>query len=206
MGRSKNKVMISSRSFFPLLLLMACAAEVAPRAVLGDPLVLRAGGLAALDGSYSEGDIVSYAWAVSPADGVTLDEADSAFPVIHAERPGSYTLRLEVCDLERRCDVATTWLRVDSSASAQRLSNGALDSFASATSGAGGLVEDFKGTKEWCKECFAAASGDADEWWEMCKDLPEDASPYDFKACKSTQGQSETNKKNWCRNHGCRGS
>jgi hypothetical protein len=53
-----------SRLMFSALLFTSCAAEVAPRADAGDPRVMPVGAVAALDGSFSEGDGLSYAWSV----------------------------------------------------------------------------------------------------------------------------------------------
>ena len=91
------------------LLLVSCAAEVAPRAEPGDPRVMPVGAVAALDGSYSEGDDLSFAWSVEPAEGAVLNDAESPFATLTAEAPGLYTLRLEVCDA---AGVPTRWLRV----------------------------------------------------------------------------------------------
>jgi hypothetical protein len=77
-----------SRLMFSALLLTSCAAEVAPRADAGDPRVMPVGAVAALDGSFSEGDGLSYAWSVEP-EGATLLDAESPFATLIAEAPGS---------------------------------------------------------------------------------------------------------------------
>jgi hypothetical protein len=193
-----------SRLMFSALLLTSCAAEVPPRADAGDPRVMPVGAVAALDGSFSEGDGLSYAWSVEP-EGATLLDAESPFATLIAEAPGFYTLRLEVCDESGRCDTAETWARVDPPSNANKVSDWGLGEFASAESGAGAPVDPFKGDKAWCAKCFKAAGQDSDDWWDLCKALPDDAEPYDFKKCKSLQNQSEEEKKGWCRNNGCRG-
>ena len=162
------------------------------------------GAIAALDGSFSEGDGLSYAWAVEP-EGATLLDAESPFATLIAEAPGFYTLTLEVCDESGRCDQAETWARVDAPGSASRISDWGIDEFAGVESGAGAPVDLFKGDKAWCAKCLKAAGQDSDDWWDMCKALPDDAEPYDYKKCKSLQNQSEEQKKGWCRNNGCRG-
>ena len=189
----------------PALLLVSCAAEVPPSAEPGDPRVMSVGAVAALDGSYSEGDDLSFAWSVEPAEGAVLNDAESPFATLTAEAPGLYTLRLEVCDAAGRCDVAETWARVDDPASAKRITDWGIDEFAGVESGAGAPVDLFKGDKAWCAKCLKAAGQDSDDWWDMCKALPDDAEPYDYKKCKSLQNQSEEEKKGWCRNNGCRG-
>jgi hypothetical protein len=141
----------------PALLLVSCAAEVPPRADAGDPRVLPVGAVAALDGSFSEGDALSYAWSVAPAEGAVLRDAESPFATLIAEAPGFYTLSLEVCDAAGRCDVAETWARVGDPASAKKFTDFGIDEFASATSGAGAPL-DISPTKDLCKQCFGMAS------------------------------------------------
>ena len=62
----------------------ACAAEVPPRADAGDPRVMPVGAVAVLDGSFSEGDGLTYAWAVEP-EGATLLDSASPFATLIAE-------------------------------------------------------------------------------------------------------------------------
>jgi hypothetical protein len=138
-----------SRLMFSALLLTSCAAEVPPRADAGDPRVMPVGAVAALDGSFSEGDGLSYAWSVEP-EGATLLDAESPFATLIAEAPGFYTLSLEVCDESGRCDTAETWARVDAPSNANKVSDWGLGEFASAESGAGAPFDPFKGNKEWC--------------------------------------------------------
>ena len=194
-----------SRLLVSALLLTSCAAEVPPRAEPGDPRVMPVGATAALDGSFSEGDGLTYAWAVTP-EGATILDAESPLATFTAEAPGLYTVSLEVCDESGRCDTAETWARVDEApGSASRISDWSPDSFAGVESGAGAPIDRFAGDKAWCAKCFKAATQEADDWWNMCKALPADAEPYDFKKCRSLQNESENVKKGWCRNHGCRG-
>jgi hypothetical protein len=145
-----------SRLMFSALLLTSCAAEVPPRADAGDPRVMPVGAVAELDGSFSEGDGLRYAWAVTP-EGATLLDAESPFATLIAEAPGFYTLSLEVCDESGRCDAAETWARVDAPGNANKVSDWGLGELASAESGAGAPVDPFKGNKEWCKKCMEAA-------------------------------------------------
>ena len=59
---------------------LTASTDAAPRPL--DPLLLRAvGAVAALDGSFSEGDGLSYAWTVSP-EGATLLDAESPFATL----------------------------------------------------------------------------------------------------------------------------
>ena len=66
------------------LVFTACAAEVPPRADAGDPRVMPVGAVAVLDGSFSEGDGLTYAWAVEP-EGATLLDSASPFATLIAE-------------------------------------------------------------------------------------------------------------------------
>ena len=158
-----------SRLMFSALLLTSCAAEVPPRADAGDPRVMPVGAVAALDGSFSEGDGLSYAWAVTP-EGATLLDAESPFATLTADAPGLYTLRLEVCDESGRCDVAETWARVDPPGNADKVSDWGLDTFAGAESGAGAL-DPFSFSKSICDECFETASKTSSEWEAFCRTL-----------------------------------
>ena len=79
-----------SRLMFAALLLTSCAAEVAPRAEPGEPRVLPVGATAALDGSFSEGDGLTYAWSVEPEGATILDAASphrEPNPERHQRRP-----------------------------------------------------------------------------------------------------------------------
>ena len=195
-----------SRLIVAALLLTSCAAEVAPRADAGDPYLLPLGATAALDGSFSEGDGLSYAWCVAPADGATLADPESPFATFTASAPGFYTLSLEVCDASGRCDVAETWARVDPPGSASKVSDWAPDEFAGSESGAGAVLSHFEGSKEWCAKCFRNASVTSSEWDKFCeKGLPEDAEKEDYISCGLYRFSSSDERKNWCRNYGCRG-
>jgi hypothetical protein len=158
---------------FAALLLTSCAAEVAPHADAGDPRVLPVGAIAALDGSFSEGDGLSYAWAVEPEGATILDPA-SPFATLIAEAPGFYTLALEVCDEAGRCDSAETWARVDDApGSTRRVSDWSPDTFAGVESGAGAILEGAL-SKSMCSLCFESASKTSSEWEAFCRTLKEE--------------------------------
>ena len=166
-----------SRLMFSALLLTSCAAEVAPRADAGDPRVMPVGAVAALDGSFSEGDGLSYAWSVEP-EGATLTEPESPFASFTADAPGLYTLRLEVCDAAGRCDVAETWARVEPPGNANKVSDWGLGEFAGAASGAGapdGGLGAWSPSKAWCDQCYKAAKGGTTTWQELCRTIPKSA-------------------------------
>jgi hypothetical protein len=188
-----------SRVLFSALLLTSCAAEVAPHADPGDPRVLPVGATAALDGSFSEGDGLTYAWAVTP-EGATILDAESPFATFTATAPGFYTLTLEVCDGAGRCDAAETWARVDEApGSASRISRWSPDIFAGVESGAGapfGATESKK-----CADCKAAAAGDEDDWTAFCSKVAPGGTSDDIQEraqCRANNGQSATHKRNWC--------
>ena len=187
-----------SRVLLSALLLTSCAAEVPPRADAGDPRVMPVGAVAELDGSFSEGDGLRYAWAVTP-EGATLLDAESPFATLIAEAPGLYTVTLEVCDESGRCDVAETWARVDAPSNANKVSDWGLGEFASAESGAGaplGVTESKK-----CADCKAAAAGDEDDWTAFCSKVAPGGTSDDIKEraqCRANNGQSATHKRNWC--------
>ncbi len=191
-----------SRLMFSALLLTSCAAEVAPRADAGDPRVMPVGAVAELDGSFSEGDGLSYAWSVEP-EGATLLDAESPFATLIAEAPGLYTLTLEVCDEAGRCDVAETWARVDAPRNANKVSDWGLGEFASAESGAGAPVDPFKGNKEWCKKCMEAAEGSDSEWTNFCNNGMPNSKPADREVCRRNTLESEAMRKGFCYEHGC---
>ena len=182
------------------LLLVSCAAEVAPRAEPGDPRVMPVGAVAALDGSYSEGDDLSFAWSVEPAEGAVLNDAESPFATLTAEAPGLYTLRLEVCDAAGRCDVAETWARVDDPASAKRITDWGIDEFAGVESGAGALgIPTVKDPKK-CAACKKAAQGDMDAWVAYCRET----APSSTKAtCYTYQKKDADERTNHCYNNVC---
>ena len=191
-----------SRVLLSALLLTSCAAEVPPRAEPGDPRVMPVGAVAALDGSFSEGDGLSYAWTVSP-EGATLLDAESPFATLIAEAPGLYTLSLEVCDDAGRCDTAETWARVDAPGSANKVSDWGIDEFASATSGAGspgGLM-----AQDPCDKCRDAASGTSSQWVAYCDTLPtKTTAQKQLQAiCYSQQHKDSSERKNWCGWHFC---
>ena len=184
----------------PALLLVSCAAEVPPRADPGDPRVLPLGAVAELDGSFSEGDDLSFAWSVEPVEGALLHDAASAFATLTVEAPGLYTLRLEVCDAAGRCDVAETWARVDDPASAGKLTDFGLGEFAGVESGAGapgGFKDD---EDDLCKECREAAKGTSSQWVKFCSTLPKTTSAERETrgACQSINLKTSQERDNWC--------
>ena len=192
-----------SRLMFSALLLTSCAAEVAPRADAGDPRVMPVGAVAELDGSFSEGEGLSYAWSVEP-EGATLLDAESPFATLIAEAPGLYTLRLEVCDESGRCDVAETWARVDAPGSANKVSDWGLGEFASAESGAGAPLGAFTATPDWCKKCLDMADGTAAEWDEFCSSgLPTSANDGDKRECGKRTFLIDQERRNYCYARGC---
>ena len=191
-----------SRLIVSALLFTACAAEVAPRADAGDPRVLPVGATAALDGSFSEGDGLSYAWAVTP-EGATILDAESPFATLTATSPGLYTVSLEVCDESGRCDAAETWARVDAPGNANKVSDWGLGEFASAESGAGAPFDPFKGNKEWCKKCMEAAEGSDSEWTNFCNNGMPNSKPVDREICRRNTLESEAMRKGFCYEHGC---
>ena len=189
------------RRLLPALLLVSCAAEVAPRADAGDPRVLPLGAVAPLDGSFSEGDDLTFAWSVLPQEGAVLGDADSPFATFVGDAPGLYTLTLEVCDAAGRCDVAETWARVDDPASAGRIDN--LDSFAGVESGAG-AISVFEPTDAWCKSCLSMAGKTSTEWIELCRSgLPEDADKQDWAICDANKFKTTNERKGYCYARGC---
>ncbi|MCK6520221.1 PKD domain-containing protein [Myxococcota bacterium] len=184
----------------PTLLLVSCAAEVAPRADAGDPRVMPVGAVAALDGSYSEGDELTFVWSVEPAEGAVLHDAESPFATLTAEAPGLYTLSLEVCDAAGRCDVAETWARVDDPASAARLTGWGIDRFAGAESGAGALGGVKDDEEDLCKRCREAAKGTSSQWVSFCNTLPKTTSDERSVrgSCQSINLKSSQERDNWC--------
>ncbi|MEY3212688.1 MAG: hypothetical protein RIT28_3169 [Pseudomonadota bacterium] len=193
-----------SRLLFAALLLTSCAAEVAPRAEPGDPRVLPVGAVAALDGSFSEGDGLSYAWTVEPALDATLTDSESPFATFTADAPGFYILSLEVCDAGGRCDIAETWARVDAPGSASKISDWGIDTFAGAESGVG-LSLGVKDTKDdVCKACRAAAKGTTSQWNDFCRSLHELGVPdEDIEACWEIANQTSNKRGGWCSNEFC---
>jgi hypothetical protein len=187
------------RLMFSALLLTSCAAEVQPRADAGDPRVLPVGATAALDGSFSEGDGLTYAWAVTPADGATLVEPESPFATLIAEAPGFYILSLEVCDAAGRCDVAETWARVDAPGSASRISSWGIEEFGGAESGVGlpGGLSDWEPDEDWCEECRRLVRSGATTWNEFCNSIPEDESK-ERNLCRAGNNKSAIYRDNFC--------
>ncbi|MCK6518967.1 hypothetical protein L6R46_28385 [Myxococcota bacterium] len=186
-----------SRLIVAALLLTSCAAEVAPRAEPGDPRVLPVGAVAALDGSFSEGDGLSYAWSVAPAEGATLTEPTSPFASITAKAPGFYTLSLEVCDEAGRCDVAETWARVDGPGSADKVSDWGLGEFAGAESGAGAPFG--VAPKSWCDICYEMCHGDRLEWEEFCRNgLPKAFTKVERAECWNKAGSTSSQRERYC--------
>ena len=194
-----------SRLLLSALLLTSCAAEVPPRADAGDPRVLPVGATAALDGSFSEGDGLTYAWSVSPMDGATILDAASPFATLLAEAPGFYTVSLEVCDESGRCDVAETWTRVDPPSNASKLSVWGIGEFASAESGAGAL-DPFSFSKSICDECFETASKTSSEWEAFCRTLQKSgATKKEMALCWGASHETTGDRKSACRALGCKG-
>ena len=193
-----------SRVLLSALLLTSCAPEVAPHADPGHPRVLPVGATAALDGSFSEGDGLSYAWAVEP-EGATLLDAESPFATLIAEAPGLYTVSLEVCDDAGRCDQAETWARVDAPGNTSRISDWSPDLFGGAESGAG-LPGGFKDDEDdLCDRCRQAAKGTSSQWVQFCKSLPDDT--VDERSirgsCQSQNLKASNVRNNWCSNYFC---
>lgn len=182
----------------PALLLVSCAAEVSPRAEPGDPRVLPLGAMAALDGSFSEGDNLTYVWSVSPDEGVTLTEVEGPFASLTAEAPGFYTLSLEVCDAEGRCDVAETWARVEERGSAAKITDFGIDEFAGVESGAGAPLGVFK-DKDLCAKCKEAAKGTSSQWEDFCRTLAKKGvSTGDRNACWAAVHHDSNERNGWC--------
>ena len=194
-----------SRLLLPVLMLTSCAAEVPPRADAGDPRVMPVGATAALDGSFSEGDGLVYAWSVEPKEGATLTDPASPFASFTADAPGLYTLSLEVCDAQLRCDVAETWARVDGApGNTSRISDWSPEEFGGAESGAG-LSVGFKDEKdEVCKACRAAAKGTTSQWNDFCRSLHDLGVPEDdIAACWDIANQASNKRNGWCSNEVC---
>jgi hypothetical protein len=180
----------------PTLLLVSCAAEVPPRAEPGDPRVIPVGAVVALDGSYSEGDALTYAWSVAPGEGAVLHDAESPFATLTAVAPGFYTLSLEVCDGAGRCDVAETWARVEEAPSARRIDR--LGSFAGLESGAGAPLGVFK-DKDLCAKCKEAAKGTSSQWEDFCRTLAKKGvSTADRNACWAAVHHDSNERNGWC--------
>ena len=194
-----------SRLMFSALLLTSCAAEVPPRADAGDPRVMPVGAVAELDGGFSEGDGLTYAWAVTP-EGATILDAESPFATLIAEAPGFYTLSLEVCDESGRCDMAETWARVDEvPGNTSRISDWSPGLFGGAESGAG-LPGGFKDDEDdLCDRCRQAAKGTSSQWVQFCKTLPDDT--VDERStrgsCQSQNLKASNVRNNWCSNYFC---
>jgi hypothetical protein len=155
--------------------------------------------LVPLDGSYSEGDGMSYAWTVTPSDGATLIDADSPFAALIFGEPGQYTLTLTVCDEVARCDTASTWARADVRPDASRSALSAPDRFSGAMTGAGAL-DGVKDDDDLCDECRAAAKGTSSQWAKFCSSLPNGSKEEKQVrgACQTKGSQSSTNRTNWC--------
>ena len=187
------------RLLLSALLLTSCAAEVPPRADAGDPRVMPVGATAALDGSFSEGDGLTYAWTVAP-EGATILDADSPFATFTAEAPGLYTLTLEVCDEVGRRDVAETWARVDEApGNRSRISSWSPDLFGGAESGAGllGGLSDWEPDEDWCEECRRLVRSGATTWNEFCNSIPEDEKK-ERNLCRAGNNKSAEYRDNFC--------
>ncbi|MCB9763489.1 MAG: hypothetical protein H6739_27225 [Alphaproteobacteria bacterium] len=98
------------RLLLPALTLAACAPSelsAPPAADAGYDVAGTLGDAYRFSGLDSEGDALSFRWAVTfaPEDAVfTLEGADTARPTLLPETPGQYGLTLEVCDAADRCD------------------------------------------------------------------------------------------------------
>jgi hypothetical protein len=186
-----------SRVLLSALLLTSCAAEVPPRADAGDPRVLPVGATADLDGSFSEGDGLTYAWDVTP-EGATILDAESPFATLIAEAPGFYTVSLEVCDAAGRCDVAETWARADDApGNTSRISSWGIDEIAGVESGAGAPLGTFKATPEWCDKCMEAAEGSDSEWSNFCNNGLPTKKPEDREVCRRNVFENEEMRKGY---------
>jgi hypothetical protein len=187
-----------SRLLLSALLLTSCAAEVPPRADAGDPRVMPVGVTAELDGSFSEGDGLRYAWSVSPEDGATLTDPESPFATFTATAPGFYTLTLEVCDEAGRCDVAETWARVDEApGSTSRISDWGLDTFAGVESGAGAPLG--VAPKSWCDTCYKMCHADRMDWEEFCRNgLPKTFKGAERSECWQKAGSTSSQRERYC--------
>ena len=193
------------RVLLAALVFTSCAAEVPPRADAGDPRVMPVGAVAALDGSFSEGDGLTYAWSVSPEHGASLTEPESPFATLIAEAPGFYTLSLEVCDESGRCDTAETWARVDAPGSANKVSDWGIDTFAGAASGAG-AIDVLSFSKSICAQCFETASKTSSEWEAFCRTIKKNgATDKDMAICWGASHQTTGDRKSACRALGCKG-
>ena len=193
-----------SRLLVSALLLSSCAAEVSPRAEPGDPRVMPVGATAALDGSFSEGDGLAYAWSVTPRDGATLTDAASPFASFTADAPGLYTLSLEVCDAQGRCDVAETWARVDGApGDTRRISDWSPEEFAGAESGAGldaGL--DVKDSKK-CAACRKAKNGTQSQWEAFCRTIDSEKHGTEAALCWAQGPESSQSRDGYCSSNWC---
>ena len=190
------------RVLLSALLLTACAAEVAPHADPGDPRVMPVGAVAELDGSFSEGDGLTYAWAVAP-EGATILDAESPFATLIAEAPGLYTLSLEVCDESGRCDTAETWARVDAPGNTSRISDWSPDLFGGAESGAGldaGL--DVKDSKK-CAECRKAKNGTQSQWEAFCRTIHSKKHNAEAALCWAQGPESSQSRDGYCSSNWC---
>ena len=194
-----------SRLIFTALLLTSCAAEVPPRADAGAPRVLPVGAVAALDGSFSEGDGLTYAWSVEPAEGAILTEPASPFASFTAQAPGHYSITLEVCDESGRCDAAETWARVDPPGSTSRISDWSPDTFAGVDSGAGAILDGAL-SKSMCSLCFESASKTSSEWEAFCRTLKKNGASAEHVAmCWDVSHQTTNKRQGICRAYGCEG-
>jgi hypothetical protein len=111
---------------FPLVaLLTGCASSApAPLADAGALVFGATGEVYLFDGSSSQGQGLSYSWALidGPAD-ATLADADAVTAFLQPTVEGVYRLGLTVCDRWDRCDVAETFALVGEAASRQRLAS-----------------------------------------------------------------------------------
>jgi hypothetical protein len=112
------------RALSLLALLAGCAPTPAPVADAGALVFGSPGEVYLLDGSSSQGEGLSYSWALldGPAD-AELTDADALTAYLLPTVEGVYTLSLTVCDRWDRCDEAETVALVGETASRQRLAN-----------------------------------------------------------------------------------
>jgi hypothetical protein len=188
----------------PLLsLLISCAPSVAPRADAGDPRVAPLGAVVPLDGSYSEGDGLTYTWRVL-SDSATIAPPDSPFATFTAVEVGHYDLTLEVCDEAGRCDEAEVWVRVAPPGDTRRISDWSPATFAGTERGAGTL-DPLGLSKALCEQCFATASKTSSEWEAFCRTLEKSGGTKEQLAqCWGVSHKTTNERQGICRAYGCR--
>ena len=104
--------------FLPLL--VACS-HATPTADAGFMVSGALGQVFLFDGSQSTGDSLTFAWTLADApSSVEILDADTAWPTLHPEAEGVYTLILTVCDARGACDEAETFAHVGASTSSRQ--------------------------------------------------------------------------------------